>query len=505
MSRETELKFALGAEDAAALGRSPPLAAVPGSRHRLLALYFDTPARELAANGMALRLRRESGRWSVTLKGAGTSTGGLHSRGEWEFPRRDASIDLALFADTPLARLDDAARLHERLREAFRVEFLRTAWLLEPAPGTRLEVALDRGAAAADGRVAPVCEVEIETLEGEPAAAFELAGRLLEHVSLRPSVVTKAERGYRLLDGGRPHPAKAPPIVLHETDTPLEAARTVVGAALAQLQANEEGLLASTDPEFVHQARVALRRMRSALRIFREPVGIDRSNAWREALGEFANALGAARDWDVFGTEVLPPVQRAFGDRPLERSLRGRCGHRRHMEREAARAAVRSRDYARVMLDIARWLALPEAPPVFAESTVDFASRIIRRRHKRLLADAARFASLSAEQRHRLRIDVKRLRYSLDAMASLFPARRVQRYLDVLVALQDALGQANDAATAGRLLPALDPPEPFALYARGWFAAQAAGDRLAFDSLIAGLAATPRFWRRAPRPQGVEA
>ncbi len=328
------------------------------------------------------------------------------------------------------------------------------------------------------------------------AAAFYLAARLLDDVDLRPSTVSKAARGYRLMARAALRPVKAPEIRLDADATPVEAARTVIATALSQLQANEEGLFSSADPEFVHQARVALRRLRSALRIFRDPIGRERADRWRNALDDSGRALGDARDWDVFGTQVLPPVLRAFDDVKVARSLRGRAGAKRHLAREAARATIASRTHARAILDLARWLALAEPPPMPSESLVDFASRLIRKRHKRLVADAAHFARFTAAERHRLRIDVKRVRYSVDALASLFPEKRVRRYIEVLTALQDALGKANDAVTAERLLPTLGPTERFATFARGWLAGQAAGDRAALDELLRHLAATPRFWRR---------
>src|SRR5205814_3842551 len=101
---------------------------------------------------------------------------------------------------------------------------------------------------------------------------------------------------------------------------------------------------------------------------------------------------------------------------------------------------------------------------------------IIHRRHKRLVKDAARLDRLGPVERHRLRIAAKRLRYGVDAMASLFPRKRAERYLDVLVALQDALGNANDAVNALRLLAELAPDERFTVFAQGWFGALARGD-----------------------------
>ena len=499
MPSEIELKFALAPGDHEAFRAAPALAGIAPTRHRLLAIYFDTRGHELAARGMALRLRRDGRRWVQTLKApAKGGGGGLHARSEWEFASAGPALDLSRFAQTPLATLDEPAHLHERLAPVFRVDCMRIAWNVAPAPGTRLEVVLDTGQVSADARAGPISEVEVESIEGDVGAAFDLAARLMEAVPLRPCTVSKAERGYRLRAASRRQPAKAPRVELDKAATPAEAARTVIGTALAQLQANEEGVLDTTDPEFVHQARVALRRIRSALRIFRDAIGAPRADAWRSALGETGRALGAARDWDVFGTEVLPPLLRAFADTKLERSLRTRCARQRGTQREVARKALRSREHASAVLDIARWLALPEPPPLFSESLADFASRLIRKRHKRLVADARHFERLTSEERHRLRIDVKRLRYGVDALASLFPAKRAGRYVEILAALPDALGKANDAITAAQLLPALEPPDSFATFARGWLAAEAQGDRAAFAALLERLASTPRFWGRKP-------
>ena len=131
---------------------------------------------------------------------------------------------------------------------------------------------------------------------------------------MRPSAVTKAQRGYRLFRRAAPRPRKAARVRLDAAATPLAAARSLVAESLEQLQANEEGVLRSTAPEFVHQARTALRRMRSTLRIFAEVIGADRSAAWRSQLDTAARALGAARDWDVLATESLPAVVAGGGE-----------------------------------------------------------------------------------------------------------------------------------------------------------------------------------------------
>ena len=494
MATEAELKLRLARGDHAAIAASAVLAAARPKRRRLQGLYFDTPGCELAASGMVLRLRRDGARWVQGLKSANATDAGLHVRNEWEVAHREPVLDLSRFAATPLAKLAGAPELHQRLAPAFRVDFVRTSWIVAPGPGTRLEVALDEGLVASGTRSERISELEIECLEGGPEAAFELAARLLEDASLHPSSVTKAERGYRLFRRARHQPVKASPIELDESISPAAAARRVVAAGLAQLQANEEGLLRSSDPEFVHQARIALRRMRSALRMFREPVGEDRARAWRDELGEVARALGAARDWDVFGAGTFPQLAAAYGHPEITDPLAARVTRERRTSRAAARDALASRAYARVVLDLARWIAVGADEPVTGEALDAFAARTLRKRHKRLLEAAEGLATLGAEDRHRVRIDVKRLRYGVDALASLFKAKRVAAYREALGVLQDALGEANDASNAAQLLPRLDPPADFAAFARGWLAARARGDASHLEALAAGLRAAHRFW-----------
>ncbi|HXN15854.1 MAG TPA: CYTH and CHAD domain-containing protein, partial [Usitatibacter sp.] len=357
---ETELKFVLDPEAHGALSRSAALGAAHAVRIPLVSLYFDTPDCQLAKRAMALRLRRSGRRWVQSLKAGGAARGALHSRNEWEYSRRGPQLDLSLFAQTPLAQLEGAETLHERLALAFRVRVMRTVWRIAPAPGSRLEVALDSGTVESAARSAPISELEIECLEGDVAPAFDLAARLLEEVALRPSSITKAQRGYRLFRAERLRPAKARAPRLDPAMTPLAAAIAVVGADLEQLQANEEGVLVSTEVEFVHQARVALRRMRSALRMFRDVAGTERTQGWRNDLGEVGRALGVARDWDVFATESLPAATAAYGDAKFARALLARAAKSRRRERETARGALRSPRYARVILDIGRWMVHPQ-------------------------------------------------------------------------------------------------------------------------------------------------
>lgn len=493
---EVELKLALDPADVARLREASALANARPVTNIVDALYLDTREREIARNGMALRIRRAGRRWMQCVKAGASGTGGLHSRQEWEIERPGPEVDLSLFRDTPLAELPDAGTLHERLSVAFRVTYERTAWIIAPMPGTRLEVALDVGEVRRGKHAEPVCELEIECLEGDAMAAFDLALRLNEVVALRASPVTKAQRGYRLLRGKPRRPVRAEPSRVTFDMTPAQAAAAIVAGGLDQLQANEEGVLLAADPEFVHQSRVALRRIRSALRIFRKPIGAKRANAWRRELAHAARALGEARDWDVFVSETLPAILASYAVQRGTQRLRERAMKQQSQARAAAREAVRSSRYARAILEVSRWLADP-GDATDDDSLEDFAARLLRRRHQRLAADLERLAEADMAERHRARIDAKRLRYVVEGLAPALDALAARRYARQLSRLQDALGSANDAVAGEWLLQTLRPAAALGALAKHWLARRIREETSKLPRLASEITGARPFWRQS--------
>ena len=487
---EVELKFDIARGDVKRFLRSPELRHAPSRTEELLSIYFDTPDEALAAHGMTLRLRRAGDRWEQALKGGGSASGGLHARGEWEF-ESDGSLDLARFASTPLGRLPHAGALHERLGELFRVELQRTTWQLAPVAGVRMEVALDEGIVRHGGREDAVLEVEIENKEGPPSAIFDVAGRLLSRVALHASAATKAARGYRLLHAWKPQPVRAADIELDASCHAWAAAAAVLGAGLDQLQANAEGVRLSEDPEFVHQLRVALRRVRSCLRIFRSVLGRALELEVRSALKSATAVAGRARDLDVLELETLPAM-RAAGAPGFGKAFEARLAAARREARAGLRAELASRRHARAMLALTRALHRRAEDGAGGRPAKRFAAKRLRKAHRDVLRDSDRLGQLDAAGRHALRIRAKRLRYALDGVASLFDAKAARRYVQALSKVQDCLGEANDAVVAQALLRELRAPVRLAAFARGWLAARA-------DAAFAGTASALEPLRtRAP-------
>ena len=449
--------------------------------HRLFSAYYDTPERALKAAGAALRLRRESGRWFQTVKNQGTVSGGLHQRAENEV---EVAAQLPSFPAMAEAGLGDVLA-HKRLRDAltvvFTTEFNRTSTLLRPAAGRVVEVSLDRGVIAAGDRREPICEIELELKSGSPRCLFDLALEIATVLPVRLDNRSKAERGYALAANSKPAPVKAAPAMLTAQVTVEEAFVALVSQCLAHMQANEAGLLLGRDPEYLHQARVGLRRLRSVFRVFDAAVPMEPFAALLEQLKAIGQTLGAARDWDVFVTEMLIRSSSEIIDHPGIADLRRRARAARRHAGQAARAAVAAPAYTGMLLRLSAtlnagtWRRDGARPPI---ALPQFAAAAMARRHSRVVKRGGRIETLSFQELHRLRIAVKRLRYIAEFFLPLWP-NKARNYVRVLSELQDLLGRMNDNAIAWRLLDTLGAEEPSPAfqqavgYVRGWSAAEA--------------------------------
>ena len=329
-------------------------------------------------------------------------------------------------------------------------------------------MALDIGEISAKGARTtlrePICEVELELKEdksqGGAAALIDFAIDLLDAGGKQPPALTpiarsKGERGYRLATQRPPTAVKASAKGFVEDitakATTAHALRTAVAHGLAVLTANIELLLRDDDPEYVHQARVALRRVRSAIRLFdRERSDVPQSLA-RE-LRWFARALGDARDWDVIADETLPSLTEGIGADAVK-ALVAKAAGRRQQARADIRKAARSARYAALVLNGERWCLTPTGAG--AELLADAAQPALQSASKKLLKAARFFSALTAPRRHEVRILAKRLRYALDLFAIALPKQATTRYIDALSELQDVLGLLNDASVAKTVLPQL--------------------------------------------------
>ncbi|MBN8513574.1 MAG: inorganic triphosphatase YgiF [Candidatus Accumulibacter regalis] len=489
MALETEIKLSVPASSARRLPTHPLLADAKPYRQKLVSTYYDTPDRRLQAKRVAVRYRQKGAEWLLTVKSDLPSPGGLAQRNEWEIPGQPGEFDFSHVDNPKLRRFLEAAT--PELAPLFCTDFTRLSWLLAPQEGTRIEVAMDRGKIDANGRQETICEVELELLEGSVADLFALAIALQKDLPLHPESPSKAERGYRLAADTQRTPVKAADAQLQLGMSSIGVFRSSVFACLTQLQGNERGARESDDPGFVHQARVSIRRLRSAIRLWRPLLPVDYVAEFDPRWGTLARQLGDTRNWDVFLTEVLPPISKAFPDHSDVKAVAKQAAIQLTACRKAAQAAMASPSYSQLLLEFtAATVALAEKKK---PALTVFAPRSLNKRAKKVAELAAETKDSNPEARHDLRKALKRLRYALEFFAPLIPARRLQRYHQSAAGLLDLLGRMNDFTVAEHLVAQALPGHHSDLV-RAWLAGRNDLLLAQLDAMLSEFLSHPAPW-----------
>lgn len=456
---EIELKLRLPPPALAALRADPLWAKIRATRKQLDNIYFDTPQRALAQAGIGLRLRSDGKHWVQTVKGGGTSRAGLHQREEIEFAVDGPALEWAPLAGTAFGPVLEP--LKDQLQPQFHTRFKREIRRVTGSGGGVIEVAMDEGEILALERREPLCEVELELLSGPVDDLFALALLLVERHPLVLDNRSKAERGSWLARRGA---ALEPPAKAATQDTPpgedaRTAARAAVEASLAHWQANEAGFLAQPqgghyDSEYLHQLRVAVRRLRVAC----GPLA--RAAQWheealmslQESMRALGQRLGAARDWDVFIEETWPPLAGSLHDAALRQKLQEAAALLQATARLQAQAALEERDTQRLLLELGRCLAQPETGPAvpFDALTIQ-----LHKLDHRLRQALPRLEHLSPTHLHRLRITAKKLRYLTEFIDGRYDPQATEAWLEWLKKAQTVFGVHNDRVTARARIEAL--------------------------------------------------
>jgi len=259
----------------------------------------------------------------------------------------------------------------------------------------------------------------------------------------------------RFLRGPKPHLS---------VDMSLEeAGRTVMAFHFGRMLANEAGTIAGTDPEALHDMRVATRRLRAAFRVFRNSLGKATLEPYLDDVRWLAALLGAVRDLDVFliwlngyhkkaKRKHKAAVARIIAEREKARAEK----------RELLLEGLRAPRYASFKIAFAEFLALPpDSPQADPEVTLGQtlsgcacgepqnslaaqAASAIERQARRVRRTARKTSARDQEALHKLRIACKRLRYTAEFFESLF-GDKLQKLIRTCLRVQDSLGMARDA------------------------------------------------------------
>ena len=504
-------------------------------RTRLQARYFDTADQALAAQGIMLRLRKEGRRWVQTVKATGDNalhrlehnvdlgaTGGASPAID---PQRHQGTPVGDRLAKALAASGDAPLVERQSTDIVRLtRDVRTTG----AGGAVVELALDVGkviahAGTPDERESPVCELELELKRGDVQGLVALARRWSQQHGLWFSTVSKAERGARLL-------AKLDVVPALKAGTPRFAKgpdgraiqQAVVASCLAHMLPNASEIAAgSTDEEQIHQLRIGIRRLRTALR---ELAGLDartdlfNAAEWEPPLVEAFRALGVLRDREQVLKLAQPQLRDAGA--PEFDPMAGDDTAAAH--EPSSGDVVRAPAFQSVLVSLIGFTAAAtaaveaapkgdaEAPeqapspsgPLDASNARRYLRKRLQRLHEQIVRDGQRFESLSSEDQHRTRKRLKRMRYLAEFVMPLFAdaegakTSAAERYLKRLRPAQDALGKFNDEAVAQALYRKAAARDARAWFAVGWFSSRHAAGAKACRKALGKIVKAPRFWKR---------
>lgn len=513
---ELELKFAVPSYQQSVLRKN--IATKTARQQRLSAYYFDTANQDLAKQGIALRIRFEDSQWVQTLKTAGD---GVAKRVELNtvlsLTGTPDTLDVSSFVPdvslitepTVVAQLTNIMPL-DQLAQALTVQYFtdvqRTSRQIKKN-NSRIEIAYDIGKVGI-GRLnsqkhannhgltqSDIHEIEFELLEGDPSDLIDIAKTWCKKYKLYLSTVTKAQRGSLLLANKQfAEPVKADLAVLqlHKGISQFAFLQAVVNNCLVQILPNASAIAeGSPDGNLVHQLRVGIRRLRTALKHFKFAQDYIDPN-WLMVLKQTFSLLGEYRDKEILQIKTQPLLESVGAP---------------HVEWSTAVDimpidAVRANDFQILLLELIGFthLAVPADNPK-AKATV---AKKLEKLFTAIAVASDKFASLDTESQHGVRKDLKSLRYVSEFAAPLFAsqtngkkgkkAAELNAFLQYLEPAQDVLGEYNDNVVGHANYLEKAKTDPNALFAVGWFSGreQASAEQCAVS--LKTVKNAPKFW-----------
>ena len=522
---EFELKFEISAQSLPKI-----VAAVHAKKAQLQllqAFYFDTVDGALAKNGLTLRMRKEGNDWVQTAKGltsnaldrlehnveigslatnvAQTKVSGLKTASN-EVLTYMPSINVLRHKDEKVGKLIIKAlkiKPNEPIPALillYETDVQRLKFIVKKA-GSAIEVALDQGMVVSGGRSAALCELEIELKEGGPEHAAALARTWCAKYGLWLSTINKSMKGQRLHDGVLPNQLKRANLEAKPKLKPHANGQQMVKAALEsclnQILANASEIASGTvindenhiqHAEHIHQLRVGIRRLRTAMRELSPLVdGID--SAWEKPLIDVFRRLGETRDYDHLNHVLQPQILAAGGP-----AFNAYIGDVKHLD---VSAAVRSKAFQDTLLCLIAFVNSSYLNDTSLSDAIDVEDNIINntkkndshkkvrkilanrldKLHKKIIKEGKKFLNLTETQQHSVRKHFKRLRYLAEFSApqlstSAADKKRILAVISALKPVQDALGFYNDELMALQTYRTLATTDARAWFGVGWLSAR---------------------------------
>ncbi|WP_374664982.1 CHAD domain-containing protein [Acinetobacter sp.] len=488
---EIELKFQIPAAKRKALARAV-LQQKP-EHVELHAKYFDTADHFLQRHHISLRQRQENGQWRQTLKAPKNHLERIEIETELdsEDPSHaaalndaDSRIDVLPYLQQknlrkllkPLVKTACSLQFETQIRRQRFIQFIHSPQTHSPPEdngainaetinASQIEVSLDQGLILANGNSHEVYEIEFELKQGSIQDLIDTIKPWIKKYGIWLDSSSKALCGQRLQQGLNTAPVQyQTALLLNQQDNSRSALQKMTANCLEHLLPNSSAIaLNQYQPEHVHQARVAIRRLRSALKTFAfEAPIISRAAIWQQQLADLFRQLGSTRNYDAL-TESLMPQLAAAGSPILQ------LPPALNETEQNISLIFQKQETAFLLLEL---IAFAHAVPQKSIELDKALKKRLHSMHSRICQAALQFEHLPDEDKHRLRKRVKTLRYSIEFAASHYEKKAVKAYLKALKPLQEDLGRLNDLAVAHAIFEAAAAEQPKHWFVLGWIAAE---------------------------------
>lgn len=464
-----EIRFELDAKDCDALIASLERhGAEPGAEIRDFALYLDAPGAPIGNHGLALKIHRAGTITSDDIKMAVNSAARLPPPNGWTRSVEPLSAATPVGARRWLQSFLRSRSAEQSLCVLFQIETHVSPWRVTSG-NADCEVRLERARITANRQQESAALVTFSRHAGPEAKFFRFVEEICKPAKVRRGADTIALRGYRFCGSfGDSHLCAFAPKLTADMDTAM-GFQTVARACFDHFLLNEAAIRMTRGGEAVHQCRVALRRLFTSLRLFASLVCGPARDELRLELKELDAHLQRARDLDVFIAEVIEP---AIGHDPAVQDLLHKLEVRRQSaydELVAVLAAARTAklfNRLTVWIEAGDWTSDCRREGLRREPLESFAARKLFKITAKFKERCDTIESATPQERHRIRLRGKNLRYSAEFFETLFAPmkvrdthahhktarKRFQAFVAVLKDLQNSLGKESDAHMARRFL-----------------------------------------------------
>ena len=431
-------------------------------------IYMDTSDWALFRNKLSLRYRVSNGRDAVyTMKSIDSFEDGIAKRTETEF-----KLDKPVSSPTQIPVKELKKEILDlitprKLMEEVVITTRRRRYCVGTPEGARIELAFDTSSFCSDALYKPCrakqhYELEAEVKEGPVFSETikPMAALLAEKFHFEPATKSKLATAMESLKI-EPIVKRVPEDLKIRLDDRLDLAlKKILKTEFMWMEAQRVGAMTDRDPEFVHQARVATRRMRSALIMFHDALP-ERTVKFLETRLKWVGGLfGTVRDLDVFNINLTNYEQRIPDfNKAKRKAIETLVIKQRRAPLRAMAEGLESRKYKIFEKRMLSFLDSPceDQPDLLAGQKLirEVAPQAIRGQFKNIVEQSKRvFANPKLTEFHSLRIQMKRLRYLIEFMAPAY-GNGLDGLIQQTVHIQTCLGDLQDTVFNQQLVKKL--------------------------------------------------